>query len=581
MKFYIPNVSKFLIGRKLLDPFLYKFGLVKASERERIYEKGNNNKINRYLRYQDKRIRKMASENDPRFWELIEVLRKSSKAYRLLALMNVRPLWYKDMNWKSLVRCLRRLNGICYRQRDCFRITRTAIPKPDGTKRFINNPGVSWRMYLWMLNHFVGVWINRRINESQHGHRPGKGSVTCWKEILDSIDHYEYIYEFDFKKFHDRISRRILVKALRSMDLPDKWLKRLVNLQSPYVLERDSEDEAVDRQFKDYAINHFAQGVVQGSNLAAFIGLAVLEELKVYDVPNGKYIGYADDGLLLLNDPKEVERWKERLNTRESGVELKESKSGFVKFEGKWIKDLEFVGARYVGEERSLYANTHSGKTWKYEWEEKEDFLSDLKENPGLFKSDKSAKPWISAPKTLNADNGRKFLGFLMSKIWSDSPYESFEQLADRSLRIKKGSFADIFCENRKTLSLYNISSECYRRLMTAMKEERVTLRPRNRSRGKPQAPRPELGMITKALTGFHLLRDPSKYLVGTATTKPHPMYLTMDEFYRAQASGMRGVLEYVEFQMEDDPDKEVDIREYSPEYQYFCDLKECSFPSN
>lgn len=365
------------------------------------------------------------------------------------------------------------------------------------------------------------------------------------------------------------------------MDLPDKWLKRLVNLQSPYVLERDSEDEAVDRQFKDYAINHFAQGVVQGSNLAAFIGLAVLEELKVYDVPNGKYIGYADDGLLLLNDPKEVDSWKERLNTRESGVELKESKSGFVKFEGKWIKDLEFVGARYVGNERSLYANTHSGKTWKYEWEEKEDFLSDLKENPGLFKSDKSAKPWISAPKTLNADNGRKFLGFLMSKIWSDSPYESFEQLADRSLRIKKGSFADLFCENRKTLSLYNISSECYRRLMTAMEEERVTLRPRNRSRGKPQAPKPELGMITKALTGFHLLRDPSKYLVGTATTKPHPMYLTMDEFYRAQASGMRGVLEYVEFHMEDDPDKEVDIREYTPEYQYFCDLKECSFPSN
>lgn len=524
---------------KKLDPFLYRFGLVRGLSREKHIEKGTNGKINRYIKYQERRIERMSKENDPRFWDLIDLLRRSSKSYRLLALMNVKPLWYKDMNWHSLLRCLRRLNGICYRQRDTFEIKRTAIPKPDGSKRFINNPGVSWRMYLWILNHLIGKWLNPRISENQHGHRPGKGSVTCWKEILELVDEYPFIYELDFKKFHDKIERRFLVKSLRNLGVTDLWLKRLINLQSPYVLKRDPEDEAIDLQFKDYEINHFAQGVVQGSNLAGFMGLSVLEELKVYEVDNGRYVGYADDGIIFCKNTEDLENWKQKLEGSESGVELKPEKSGFVKYDGIWKKDLSFVGANYRGPERTLYANTHSGKTWKYEWERKDEFLEDLKNYPGLFKTDKSIKAYLSCPKTLNADNGRKFLGFLLSKIWSDTPYENFEPLANRSLRIRKNSFADLFCEDRKVLDLYNISSICYRKLYAKMKEKGVILRPKKRSGGKFLPTDPELGALTIGLTGLHLVRVQG-YLVGTASRRAHPMYLTMKEAFGRNRDGLK-----------------------------------------
>jgi len=113
-------------------------------------------------------------------------------------------------------------------------------------------------------------------------------------------------------------------------------------------------------------MNHFSKGVVQGMNTAALLGLVVLEALKVYDVKDGKYIGYADDGIIMCNDPEEIDRFRMKLRTFESGVRIKAEKSGWVVFDGIWKKRLKFVGAEFDG--KDLYAKTHSGKEWKMEW---------------------------------------------------------------------------------------------------------------------------------------------------------------------------------------------------------------------
>ena len=73
----------------------------------------------------------------------------------MLALRNVRPNWYKDMSQRKVINCLTKLNGICNRPRRTFEIMRTAIPKTDGTKRFINAPRLEVRLYLWMCNYFL------------------------------------------------------------------------------------------------------------------------------------------------------------------------------------------------------------------------------------------------------------------------------------------------------------------------------------------------------------------------------------------------------------------------------------------
>lgn len=89
----------------------------------------------------------------------------------------------------------------------------------------------------------------------------------------------------------------------------------------------DPEDPLRLEMIPGFDIFHYYRGVIQGSNIAAYLGLLVLEDLGVYNLEKGKYIGYADDGLLFSNDEGVVEEWKSKLGGL-SGVEPKPEKSG-------------------------------------------------------------------------------------------------------------------------------------------------------------------------------------------------------------------------------------------------------------
>ena len=449
----IPNVEQLTMKPKCLDPYLYKFGLKKnLGSRVETTRSSSNRKLNRYIAYQRKRLLKLSRTDNEQFWKLNDHLVRSSKAFRMLGLINVRPNWYKDYSWKEIQKELKTLNGICYRPKSTYEIRRTGIPKPDGGTRFINDPGIAWRIYLWIENHIAGYWFNERVSPKQHGHRPGKGSVTCWKDIMARVDKYPYIYEFDYTKFHDRIDRHLLMRSLQFMGVSDERVRKYLNLMSPWIRGFDEKDSARmtialpewrasdrNRAHRATVYNHFAKGVVQGNNLAGFIGLSALEYLRVYENSMGEYIGYADDGILFLKDPKGLEEFKKKLGD-ETGIELKESKSGWVKYENEWKKDLRFVGIRLHGPKRELYANTHSGKTWKMEWHQLEETL---REHPWILKNEDTS-PNTRSPyykvKTLNFDNGGKYLGYLFSKIWSEHSWMEAEQLADKSLRYLKQS---------------------------------------------------------------------------------------------------------------------------------------------
>ena len=539
----LPNISKITFSPKSLDPYLYSFGLkVNAENRARL-EQGPFQEPNEYLDRQWTRLRKLSKSNDPRFWKLADHLIRSSKSLRMLALSNVRPNWYKDYSEEKIYEELRRLNGICYRPDKCFEIIRTPIPKPDGGVRYINDPGIAYRLYLWMMNQVYGVWFNDRINESQHGHRKGKGSVTCWEDIMNEVDKYDYIYEFDYKKFHDLINRRVLMKALIRIGVPDQQVVRLINLQSAYCKGTDEQDP-MRMQWEEWPnpnvkYHHFYKGVVQGSNLAAYMGLSVLEYLEVYSIPDTKYIGYADDGILFMKDPKKVKELEERLNSKETGVELKPEKSGWVKAQGKWLTNLRFVGMELEGESRTVFSRTHSGKHFKMEWERKSEYWETIKRHPELFKWTSSNKRdrW---PTVLNIDSGRQYLGYLFSKLWSDKPYESMEVMADRKLKWIKGSLVDriemgLFMRWKNIML---ISTQAYGILAEQMRESELSTRSKQTGRRKvKRSPNSDMGEVSwfgldDKGTGW-ARKDPSKYLFGTRTAAPCPELLDRERQLR------------------------------------------------
>lgn len=357
------------------DTLLEAYNLLKKN-REINFDRGENQRVNRYLKYQMQRLRGL--KNQPtEFWKLAELLLRHSKCFRMLALRNVRPNWYKDYKLSKILRSMKVLNGICNRPRRNFEITRTGIPKPDGGIRYINDPGISWRCYLWIINCMLNIYLEDRLNSRQFGHRKGKGTIGAWKEILNNFSTYKYIYEFDFKKFHDNIERSTLIKAMKFMDIPENWIIKLGNLNAAYIKRCDKEDPMRKEGIHESWNHQFHRGVVQGSNIAGLCGLMALEYMKVYDIENGIYIGYADDGIIMTNCENDVEQWKGRLNSDETGVEIKEEKSGWVR-KDEWITDLKFVGASLNGKTKELEANTHSGKKWRFEWNRREDFLQVL-----------------------------------------------------------------------------------------------------------------------------------------------------------------------------------------------------------
>jgi len=213
--------------------------------------------------------------------------------------------------------------------------------------------------------------------------------------------------------------------------------------------------------------------VVQGLNPAGLCGLVVLEELQVYDVRNGLYVGYADDGIILTNDLEDIEEFKSKLNTLESGVALKDSKCGFIRKDGLDLKPLRFIGVSFDGE--FLRASTRSGKDWSVRWEGEETKLP----GPESFPAHSSRLESQNKGATRTLDNNLKYLGTLFAKLWSENPYKTAElkgtkELKEEIKKIEEGqpkAFSRSWWyqvnkylepSTKERLNLYNVSTAAY-----------------------------------------------------------------------------------------------------------------------
>jgi hypothetical protein len=123
-----------ILGKKLgIDRFLEAYGIDKViRKREPICIEGMNGKLNRYVKRQQERLSKLANEEITRLWKLADKLLRRSKGFRLLALRNVSPNWYKEEDWTKVQGWIEELNGICYRSRPHMKSVEHRSPKQTG-----------------------------------------------------------------------------------------------------------------------------------------------------------------------------------------------------------------------------------------------------------------------------------------------------------------------------------------------------------------------------------------------------------------------------------------------------------------
>lgn len=221
----LPNISSFEIKLGYFNPLLLAFGLAGRLPGVITTTKNNNHRVNRYLVYVQLRLMKEL-DNPIKYWRISGSLIQRSNVYMIGCLHMIdknsyRKLTYRQM--KCLLREIDMIRGRIHGQMSPHLLYhRTYIPKGTDSFRPLGVPSLAWRVYLNMLLHPLVMVVH--LHNSQHGFRPGKGTLTAWKTILKEVIGSPHIYEFDLKQCFPSISLpRLEYNMTKVYGVPKLW----------------------------------------------------------------------------------------------------------------------------------------------------------------------------------------------------------------------------------------------------------------------------------------------------------------------------------------------------------------------
>jgi hypothetical protein len=213
-----PNISKFEIILGYFNPLLLAFGLASRLPGEIRTETNRNRRFNRYLLFSQ--VLLFRHLHDPkRYWSIVARLVQRSNLYVIGCMHLIDKNWYRKLTYRQFKELLRNIDLIRGRvngqMSPYMSYHRTYIPKGTDSFRPLGVPTKAWRVYLNMLLHPLVIKID--LDNSQHGFRPGRGTLTAWKSVLKDVLPSPHIYEFDLKQCFPSISLPRLEYNLREI----------------------------------------------------------------------------------------------------------------------------------------------------------------------------------------------------------------------------------------------------------------------------------------------------------------------------------------------------------------------------
>lgn len=384
----IPNVKFFAVKMQEWDSRWQEAMNIKVRVKpgKFEYEKNKNDKYNKYIKYQVRRLGKAKSDPN-KYWAIALKLIERSVSFRMSAWIKVKPHWFMDMS----VNRVRYVNNCVSKfvRNELFNMShkRVYIPKGD-TVRPLGVPTLAWRIYLHMWSNMLEQFYHDSFLKSQHGFIKKRGTLTAWIDIFTNCVKKPWIYECDLQQFFPSVMFSVIKRRMWNLGTPDyvaQWLEKLccsipqlpkeklldeslvekkkgigfldtvegnmkayIHLMSetienfnPKVVQMKSGPltEAVFKMFKSKTSTQLLStfGVPQGSPVSP-----ILSMLGLYDfLSQQQSLSYADDPIFYGMKKFFIEDHKY------AGLKVNPAKSFWVKKNNVWLRNLKYLGLEF------------------------------------------------------------------------------------------------------------------------------------------------------------------------------------------------------------------------------------------
>lgn len=198
------------------------------------------------------------------------------------------------------------------------------IPKKSGGKRLLGVPTVSDRIAQMVAKITLEPLLEPVFHQDSYGYRPGRSAHDAIAVVRKRCWKFDWVVEFDIRKFFDSIDHELLTRALRKhCHIPwvllyvNRWLKAPMEITEGVLAERTAgtPQGGVISPLLANLFLHYAFDRWVGENLRS--------------VP---FCRYADDGVLHCKSKEDAEMVVEKIRARfhQCGLELHPEKTQII-----------------------------------------------------------------------------------------------------------------------------------------------------------------------------------------------------------------------------------------------------------
>lgn len=153
------------------------------------------------------------------------------------------------------------------------------------------------------LFDYLTTIIEPSFIEESYAYQTNKGTLSAVEKAKSYIEqNNEYVLEIDIENYFDNIDHNILINKLKKYINDKTTLALIYNLIHCYILY-------------DHKISLNEKGLLQGDILSPLLSNLYLNDLDHYLIDKYKYIRYADDIKIFINNKDEGYKIIEEINT--------------------------------------------------------------------------------------------------------------------------------------------------------------------------------------------------------------------------------------------------------------------------